>query len=72
MSFQPDADPNYQAFLAQRNRYSADLAGEYETAFIQYLCAQAIAGVSTINGTMIANAVRAAWGAAGKKKSPTF
>ena len=69
-SFNPDSDVNFQAYLAQRNKLSADLAAEYGDAFIRYLCAQATA-TGTINATMINTAITHARATA-SKKSPTF
>ena len=48
MSFQPDADPNFQAYLKQRNRLDANLAENFDQGFIEYLCSQATA-TGTIN-----------------------
>jgi hypothetical protein len=70
MTFSPDLDANYQAFLAQKNKLSADLAAEYEDAFIRYLCAQATA-TGTINSTMVNNSIAQARATA-LKKVPTF
>jgi hypothetical protein len=70
MTFSPDLDANYQAFLAQKNRLSADLAAEFEDAFVRFLCAQASA-TGTINSTMVNNAITNARGTA-LKKAPTF
>jgi hypothetical protein len=69
-SFNPDSDVNYQAYLAQRNRLSADLAAEYEDAFIKYLCQQASA-TGTINTAMVTTAIMHARATA-NKKVPTF
>jgi hypothetical protein len=70
MTFSPDLDANYQAYLKQKSLLSADSAAEYEEAFIRYLCAQATA-TGTINATMVTNAITNATATA-RKKSPTF
>lgn len=69
-SFNPDSDLNFQAYLAQRNRLSADLAAEYADVFIRYLCAQATA-TGTINASMVNTAITHARATA-NKKVPTF
>ena len=70
MPFNPDSDANYQAYLLGKSRLSADLAEEYEEAFIGYLCQQATA-TGTINSAMVVNAISNAWSTA-IKKVPTF
>jgi hypothetical protein len=70
MTFSPDSDANYQAFLTQKNRLPADLAAEFEDAFVRFLCAQATA-TGTINSAMVTNAILNARGTA-LKKAPTF
>jgi hypothetical protein len=70
MSFVPDADTNYKAYLTSRNTLSAEFVAEYEDAFIKYLCAQATA-TGTLNAAMITAAITQALATA-KKKVPTF
>lgn len=69
-SFNADSDVNFQAYLAQRNKLSADLAAEYADVFIRYLCAQATA-TGTINASMVNTAVTHARATA-NRKVPTF
>jgi len=70
MSFQPDADPNFQAYLKQRNRLDANLAENFDQGFIEYLCSQATA-TGTINAAMVNNAIALGLTTA-KRNAPTF
>ena len=70
MSFQPDADPNYQAYLKQRNRLDANLAENFDQGVIEYLCSQATA-TGTINAAMVNNAIALGLTTA-KRNAPTF
>jgi hypothetical protein len=69
MTFNPDLDPNYQAYLAAKKFQSGEFA-EFEDVFIRYLCQQATA-TGTINSAMVTTAINHAR-ATTAKKSPTF
>ena len=56
MSFNPDASPTYQKFLASRANYSEPDSHEYVEHWIRFMCSGADAASSTCNATMTSNA----------------
>lgn len=56
MAFNPDADANYQTFLATTKTLSGPDRDAFLQLFIQYLSKQATA-TGTLNATMIGNAI---------------
>jgi hypothetical protein len=68
MTFVPDNDTNYQAFLKARAAFSGPDAQEFTKQFLQYLGDQATTSV-TANSTVINNAIAAAKNAVRQSKN---
>jgi len=55
MTFVPDNDANYQAFLTARKAFSGPASLEFTEYWIKYMCSQATA-TGTINNALVTTA----------------